>query len=212
MIAASSASIYGLADEFPTPESHPPYNNRTWYGAAKVANEAMLRSFHDMHALDYVALRYFNVYGPRMDVFGKYTEVLIRWLDCLDRGESPKIFGDGRQTMDFVYVDDVARANLLALQSDVTDEVFNVASGVETSLLQLLQTLLRIMGREDVLPEFAPERAVNPVPRRLADTTKAEKILGFQSRVDLEAGLHRLVAWRRDILTRGRRTAYEGAA
>ncbi len=212
VIAASSASIYGLADEFPTPESHPPYNNRTWYGAAKVANEAMLRSFHDMYALDYVALRYFNVYGPRMDVFGKYTEVLIRWLDCLDRGEPPKIFGDGRQTMDFVYVDDVARANLLALESDVSDEVFNVASGVETSLLQLLQALLRVTGHEDVLPEFAPPRAVNPVPRRLANTTKAEKILGFHSRVDLDQGLQRLVAWRRDALALGRQTAYEGAA
>ena len=212
VVAASSASIYGLADEFPTPESHPPYNNRTWYGAAKSANEAMLRSFHDMHGLDYVALRYFNVYGPRMDVFGKYTEVLIRWLDCLDGGERPKIFGDGRQTMDFVYVDDVVRANLLALQCDATDEVFNVASGVETSLLQLLQALLRVVGREDVSPEFGPQRAINPVPRRLADTTKAQRILGFRSQVALEEGLRHLVAWRRDVLARGQRAAYEGAA
>jgi UDP-glucose 4-epimerase len=212
LIAASSASIYGLADEFPTPESHAPYNNRTWYGAAKSANEAMLRSFHDMYGLDYVALRYFNVYGSRMDVFGKYTEVLIRWLDCLDRNEPPKIFGDGRQTMDFVNVADVARANLLALQSDITDEVFNIASGQETSLLELLQTLLRVVGRPDVSPEFGAERAVNPVPRRLADTTKAERLLGFRSQVDLADGLRSLVAWRREILARGQRAAYEGVA
>ena len=96
VVAASSASVYGLADEFPTAESHHPYNNRTLYGAAKAANEAMLRSFNDMYGLNYVALRYFNVYGPRMDVFGKYTEVLIRWLDCIDRGDTPRIFGDGK--------------------------------------------------------------------------------------------------------------------
>jgi UDP-glucose 4-epimerase len=212
VVAASSASIYGMADDFPTKESHAPYNNRTWYGAAKVANEAMLRSFNDMYGLDYVALRYFNVYGPRMDVFGKFTEVLIRWLDCIDRGEAPKIFGDGSQTMDFVYVDDVARANLLAMESDATDEVFNVASGAETSLLGLLQALLRAMGRTDVQPEFGPERAVNSVRRRLADITNAERGLGFRTQVSLEEGLRRLVAWRREILERGQRAAYEGAA
>lgn len=212
VVAASSASIYGMADAFPTPETHAPYNNRTWYGAAKTANEAMLRSFHDMHGLGYVALRYFNVYGPRMDVFGKYTEVLIRWLDCLDRGEAPKIFGDGKQTMDFVYVEDVARANVLALESDVTDEVFNVASGTETSLLGLLEALLRVTGREDVQPEFLPERSVNPVPRRLADTSKAALMLGFRSQVSLEEGLQRLVEWRRGVLARGERSAYEDAA
>jgi UDP-glucose 4-epimerase len=201
-----------MADDFPTKESHAPYNNRTWYGAAKVANEAMLRSFNDMYGLNYVALRYFNVYGPRMDVFGKFTEVLIRWLDCVDRGESPKIFGDGSQTMDFVYVDDVARANVLALESDATDDVFNVASGEETSLLELLNALLRAIGRTDVRPEFGPERAVNSVRRRRADTTKAERGLGFRTQVSLEEGLRRLVAWRREILARGQREAYEGAA
>ena len=212
VVAASSASIYGMADVFPTPESHAPYNNRTWYGAAKVLNETLLRSFNDMYGLNYVALRYFNVYGPRMDVFGKYTEVLIRWLDCLDNRVSAKIFGDGKQTMDFVYVDDIARANLLAMQSDVTDEVFNVASGTETSLLGLLEALLRVVGREDVAPEFGPERAVNPVPRRLADTTKAARMLGFRSQVGLDEGLRRLVAWRKEVIARGQREAYEGAA
>jgi UDP-glucose 4-epimerase len=211
VVAASSASVYGMADEFPTSEMHHLYNNRTLYGAAKMANEGMLRSFHDMYGLPYVALRYFNVYGPRMDVFGKYTEVLIRWLDCIDRGERPKIFGDGTQTMDFVYVTDVARANVLAMAGDVADEVFNVATGVETSLLGLLGSLLRVTGSENLAPEFLPERAVNPVPRRLADTTKATKMLGFEAEVELDEGLRRLVQWRRDVLSRGLQAAYDGA-
>jgi UDP-glucose 4-epimerase len=201
-----------MANVFPTPEDHHPYHNRTWYGAAKVANEGLARSFHEMYKLDYVALRYFNVYGPRMDVFGKYTEVLIRWLDCIDRNESPKVFGDGRQTMDFVFSEDVARANVLAMRSPVSDEVFNVASGKETSLLELLQTLLRVAGAEHLRPEFLPERAVNPVPRRWADTRKAEKLLGFRAGVGLEDGIRRLVAWRRLVLQRGQRAVYEGVA
>jgi UDP-glucose 4-epimerase len=210
VVAASSASVYGMADEFPTAETHHLYNNRTLYGASKIANEAMLRSFNEMYGLTYVALRYFNVYGPRMDVFGKYTEVLIRWLDCLDRGERPKIFGDGRQTMDFVNVEDVARANLLAMHSDVSDEVFNVASGEEISLLGLLQELLRVTGKEHIQPEFLPERSVNPVPRRLADTSKARRVLGFSAEVDLVEGLRRLVAWRREVLHQGQHAAYYG--
>jgi UDP-glucose 4-epimerase len=210
LVAASSASVYGMAEEFPTTEKHHLYNNRTLYGAAKMADEGMLRAFNDMYGLKYVALRYFNVYGPRMDVFGKYTEVLIRWLDCIDRGESPKIFGNGQQTMDFVYIDDVARANLLAMQSDVSDEVFNVASGVETSLLGLLEALLRVTGKDHVRPEFGPTRAVNPVPRRLADISKADRLLGFRAKTTLEEGLRRLVAWRREVLARGRQMDYEG--
>jgi len=194
VVAASSASVYGLAEEFPTPEHHHPYNNRTLYGAAKLFNEALLRSFHDMYDLDYVALRYFNVYGPRMDIYGAYTEVLIRWMERIAGGQSPLIFGDGTQTMDFVYVEDVARANILAALSDVTDEVFNIASGQETSLNDLASTLLRVMG-SDLQPEYGPERKVNPVPRRLADIRKAEQILGFRAQVSLEEGLRRLVAW-----------------
>ncbi|MEP6610085.1 MAG: NAD-dependent epimerase/dehydratase family protein [Burkholderiaceae bacterium] len=193
-ITASSASIYGMADVFPTSEDHHPYNNRTWYGASKMMLEGLLRSFNDMYGFPYVAYRYFNVYGPRMDIHGKYTEVLIRWMERIDAGNPPLIFGDGMQTMDFVYIDDVARANVLALASDVTDEVFNVASGAETSLNALLDTLLKVMG-SDLKPEYAPERKVNSVPRRLADTSKAEKRLGFRAEVPLAEGLHRLVEW-----------------
>jgi UDP-glucose 4-epimerase len=209
VVAASSASVYGLADVFPTPESQHPYNNRTWYGAAKVANEGMLRSFHDRYKLNYVALRYFNVYGPRMDIFGKYTEVLIRWLDCIDRNEPPKIFGDGQQTMDFVYSEDVACANLVAMRSAISDEVFNVASGTETSLLDLLKTLCRVTGSEHLRPEFLPERGVNPVSRRWADVSKAKQLLGFRAEIGLEEGLRRLVKWRRQVLERGHRAEYE---
>ena len=201
LLYASSASIYGLADSFPTSEKHHPYNNRTYYGAAKIAGEGMVRSFAEMYGLKYVALRYFNVYGPRMDIDGKYTEVLVRWLDRIEAGQTPMIFGDGLQTMDMVYIDDVIDANILAMESEVTDEVFNVASGTETSLLGLLQTLLRVT--ESILePEFMPERSVNPVPRRLADTSKAKEMLGFEAKISVEEGLKRLIAWRREVLDR----------
>jgi UDP-glucose 4-epimerase len=194
VIAASSASIYGLAEGFPTEERHHPYANDTLYGAAKTFNEGLLRSFNAMYGLDYVALRYFNVYGPRMDIHGVYTEVLVRWMERIAAGIPPLINGDGSQTMDFVYIEDIARANLLAAQSDATDEVFNVASGVETSLLELAQGLIDAMG-SDVSVEFGPVRAVNKVPRRLADTSLARERLGFEARVSLEDGLRRLVQW-----------------
>lgn len=195
VIAASSASVYGLAETFPTIEDHHPYANRTLYGAAKLFNEGLLHAFNDMHGLDCVALRYFNVYGPRMDIHGKYTEVLIRWMERIEAGEPPIIFGDGLQTMDFVHVLDVARANLLAAGSAATDRVYNVGTGVETSLLELARGLAEVMGRPELAPEFRPERAVNPVPRRLAATQAARAELGFEAAIPLAAGLAGLVAW-----------------
>ncbi|MDB5540178.1 MAG: nucleoside-diphosphate-sugar epimerase [Devosia sp.] len=194
VVAASSASVLGMAESFPTTEQHHPYNNRTIYGAAKTFNEGLLRSFAEMYGLRYVTLRYFNVYGPRMDVFGAYTEVLIRWMERIAAGQAPVIFGDGTQTMDFVHVQDIAWANMLAAKSAVTDEVFNVASGEETSLADLARGLARAMGA-DIEPEFAPARKVNPVPRRLADTTKARERLGFAAQISMEDGLRDLVAW-----------------
>jgi UDP-glucose 4-epimerase len=195
VVAASSASVYGLAQEFPTSESHHPYGNRTLYGAAKVFNEGVLRAFHDTHGLDYVALRYFNVYGPRMDIHGVYTEVLVRWMERIASGQPPLILGDGMTTMDFVYIDDIAGANLAAATSNATDAVFNVASGVETSLNALAETLLKVMGRPDLRPEYGPERRVNSVPRRLAETRNAKAELGFRAEVGLEDGLGRMVEW-----------------
>jgi UDP-glucose 4-epimerase len=194
VVASSSASVYGLAETFPTDESHHPYANDTLYGAAKVFNEGLLRSMHAMSGLDYVALRYFNVYGPRMDVHGLYTEVLVRWMERITAGQPPLILGDGSQTMDFVYIGDVARANLLAAESDVTDAAYNVASATETSLLELAQMLLQVMG-SDLSVEHGPARAVNGVTRRLADTQLARRELGFEAEVDLEEGLTRLVEW-----------------
>ena len=194
VVTASSASIYGLADIFPTREDHHPYNNRTWYGATKIMLEGLHRSYYDMFELPYVALRYFNVYGPRMDIHGKYTEVLIRWMERIANGQPPLILGDGNQTMDFVYIEDVALSNVLALKSDVNDDVFNVASGTETSLNELAAALLKVMD-SDLEPEYGPERKVNPVSRRLADTSKAESLLGFKAQVNLEEGLARLVDW-----------------
>ncbi len=196
VVAASSASVYGLATEFPTTESQHPWANDTLYGAAKVFNEGMLRSFHAMNGLDYVALRYFNVYGPRMDVHGLYTEVLIRWMERIEAGTPPLIFGDGQQTMDFVYTTDIARANLRAAEAPVTDAVFNIGSNTETSLLGLAEALLRAMG-SDLSVEFGPERAVNGVTRRLASIDAARERLGWKPEVDLETGLRSLVDfWR----------------
>jgi len=195
VIASSSASVYGLAEVFPTPESHHPYANDTFYGAAKAFNEGMLRSFTAMYGLDYVALRYFNVYGPRMDAHGKYTEVLIRWMERIAAGQPPLIFGDGAQTMDFVHVADIARANILAARADVTDRVFNIASGTETSLKDLAYALLQAMDAEGLGVEHGPERAVNGVTRRLADVSAAADQLGWKPEIGLVDGLRDLVAW-----------------
>jgi UDP-glucose 4-epimerase len=194
VVAASSASVYGLADHFPTTERQHPYDNDTLYGAAKTFNEGLLRSFHAMRGLDYVALRYFNVYGPRMDIHGLYTEVLIRWMERIEAGQPPLILGDGLQTMDFVYTEDIARANLLAAASDATDRVFNIASGTETSLIELAEALQRAMG-SDLDLEFGPPRGVNAVTRRLADTSAAAQVLGWKADIGLDEGLARLVEW-----------------
>jgi len=194
VVAASSASVYGAAEDFPTGEAHHGYGNRTMYGAAKLFNEGMLRSFNEMYGLQYVALRYFNVYGPRMDIYGAYTEVFIRWMDAIAAGRAPVIFGDGCQTMDFVHVRDIARANILAAVAPVTDEVFNIGSGTETSLKELAAALLAAMD-SPLQATHAGERKVNPVPRRLADIGAARRALGYEPSVSLDHGLRQLVAW-----------------
>jgi len=194
VIAASSASVYGQAIVFPTDELHHPYANDTLYGAAKTFNEGLLRSFHAMYGLDYVALRYFNVIGPRMDVHGLYTEVLVRWIERIERGEPLLIHGDGTQTMDFVDVRDVARANILAAQASATDVALNVASGTETSLKELADALLRVTGF-GVGIEYGPARSVNAVQRRLGDTAAAAELIGFRTRFGLDKSLHDLVSW-----------------
>jgi UDP-glucose 4-epimerase len=183
-----------LAEQFPTTEWHHPYHNDTFYGAAKTFNEGMLKSFHAMYGLNYVGLRYFNVYGPRMDIHGLYTEVLIRWMERIAAGLPPLIFGDGLQTMDFVYTTDIAHANLLAASSKITKGVYNIASGTETSLKGLAEALVIAMG-SDLGVEHGPERPVNGVTRRLASTDAARRDLGFSATVSLADGLRNLVAW-----------------
>src|SRR3954469_13492514 len=194
VVSASSASIYGQAEEFPTNEKHHGYGNRTIYGATKMYSEGLLRSFYEMYGLNYVAVRYSNVYGPRMDAFGVYTEVMIRWMERLSKGQPCLILGDGAQTMDFVFVTDIARANLRAANSSITDDVLNIASGTESSLTELAAVLGRVMG-VDLPPEYGPARKATPVWRRLADVKKAERLIGFKAKVSLEEGLRQLVRW-----------------
>ncbi len=203
VVASSSASVYGQADVLPTAEDHHPWNNDTIYGAAKAFNEGLLLSFRKMYDLDYVALRYFNVYGPRMDIYGVYTEVLVRWMERIEQGEPPLILGDGSQTMDLVHVSDVAAANVLAAATPHVGETYNVATGTSTSLAELAATLSRVMGAPELVPVHGPERATNGVRSRLADISKARDLLGFTAAYPLEAGLADLVAWwrsRRSIL------------
>jgi UDP-glucose 4-epimerase len=193
IVAGSSASVYGSAEDFPTAESHHPYNNRTLYGAAKTFNEGLLSSFSEMYGLRYVALRYFNVYGPRMEARGACTELFIRWMDRI-ASQAPVVIGDGTQTTDFVHVYDVARANILAARANVSDEVFNVASGKETSLRTVADLLSRIMG-VSIKIEQIPQRKADRVRRRLGSTRRAKDMLGFEAMISLEQGLKTLVEW-----------------
>ena len=194
VIYSSSASVYGLAQNFPTPETDHPYDNQTFYGAAKLWGEQLFRSYKFMYNLDYVALRYFNAYGPRMDTDGKYTEVMIKWLDCIRDNRNPLIYGDGSTTMDFVYVKDIAKANVAALRADASDEVFNIGNCVETSLRELLEVFLKV-NNSAMKPEHHEENSVNPVSRRLAGIDKAKSLLGFSPATSLETGLAELSAW-----------------
>jgi UDP-glucose 4-epimerase len=197
VVAASSASVYGNPSYLPMDESHP-FNNRTIYGAGKIACEQMLRAYYAMYGLPYVAFRYFNAYGPRMDIVGVYTEVLIRWLDAIEVNQPPLIFGDGTQSMDFVFVGDVARANVLAAQTDVTDEVFNVGTGTQTSLSELCDLLLRLTD-SSLRPERREARQVANVQARRAGVEKAAKLLDFRANVSLREGLQELIRWRHSM-------------
>jgi UDP-glucose 4-epimerase len=194
VLAASSASVYGEPSYLPMDESHP-FNNRTLYGGLKIANEQMLRAYSDMHGLAYVVLRPFNLYGPRMDVFGVYTEVMIRWLERLTQGQPPVIFVDGKQTMDFVCVTDAADAYIAAAESGASDVALNLGSGTETSLSGLCRMLCETFGRPDLQPVFEAPRKVNPVTRRQAAVGLAKNTIGFEARTDLRSGLRQLVEW-----------------
>ena len=195
VVFSSSASVYGDALFTPMTEDHP-FNNRTMYGATKIAGEQFFRAFHEQHGLDYVGLRYMNVYGPRMDYRGPYVSVIMRVLDRIEAGQPPIIFGDGSQTYDFVHVSDVARANILALESDATDTFVNIGAGVNTTISELVERILAITG-SNLRPEYRPDEHTF-VTHRFGSTDVAERLFGFRASIPLDAGLRSVVEWRRN--------------
>jgi UDP-glucose 4-epimerase len=193
VVYSSSASVYGDAVSTPMTEDHP-FNNRTMYGATKVAGEQFCRAIYEQHGLDYVGLRYMNLYGPRMDYKGAYVSVIMKVLDKIAAGEPPVIFGDGSQAYDFIHVADGARANVLALKSDATDVCLNVGTGVKTTIRELVDELLAITGSE-VEPEYRPEEQ-SFVTHRVGSTELAEQLTGFRAGIDYREGLRSVVEWR----------------
>lgn len=194
VIYSSSASVYGDALSTPMTEDHP-FNNRTMYGATKIAGEQFFRAFHEQHGLDYVGLRYMNVYGPRMDYKGTYVSVIMKVLDRIETGERPVIFGDGSQAYDFVHVTDVARANICALKSDATDVNLNVGTGVQTTIKELVEVLLEETGT-DIEPEYKPDEQMF-VTNRVGSTELSEQLTGFSWEIPYREGLRSVIDWRR---------------
>lgn len=195
LVFSSSASVYGDPSYLPMDEKHP-FNNTTAYGAAKIANEEMIKAFRAMYGLNYIILRYFNVYGPRMDIYGIYTEVLIKWLDKIDTNKPPIIHGGGKQSLDFVYVRDVVQANVQALESNLNEGVYNVGTGKSISLEELLDILLE-ETKSDLKPIYEPTVKRPYVQKRCADTTRAEMELGFVTQTTIREGLRKLIEWRK---------------
>lgn len=194
VVYSSSASVYGDALVIPMTEEHP-FNNRSMYGATKIAGEQFMRAAFHQNGFPYVALRYMNIYGPRMDDRGAYVSVIMKVLDRLDAGLPPIIYGDGTQAYDFVHVTDVARANILAMQADTVDEAYNIGMGVKTTIGELVARLLEITG-SDLRPEYR-EDPNTFVKHRIGSTDKAERDLGFRAAIDLDAGLRSVVEWHR---------------
>lgn len=194
IVYSSSASVYGNALVIPMTEEHP-FNNRTTYGATKIANEQMFRAIHEQHKLPYIGFRYMNVYGPRMDYAGTYVSVIMLVLDRIFSGQPPRIFGDGSQTYDFVYVKDVAEANILGMKADCSDELFNIGSGDGRTIKELVNMLLKMTG-SSLKPEYLPQ-AQSFVTHRIGSVDKAEKLLGFKAHTSLEDGLRRVIEWRK---------------
>ncbi len=193
LVYSSSASVYGDAVEEPMTEDHP-FNNTTFYGATKVAGEAMATALHHRYDLPFVGLRYMNVYGPRQDYQGAYIAVIMKMLDALDSGEPLTIYGDGSQAYDFVYVEDCAAANICAMQADTTDRFYNVGTGTRTSIEELAELLLEITG-SDVGIRYEPSGPTF-VKNRIGSPDRARHEIGFDASVPLETGLRRLIEWR----------------
>jgi UDP-glucose 4-epimerase len=196
IVYSSSASVYGDALFTPMTEDHP-FNNRTTYGASKIACEQMFRAIHEQSKLPYIGLRYMNIYGPRMDYKGTYVSVIMKVLDRIVSGQPPIVHGNGTQTYDFVYVDDAAQANLLGMKADSVDEFFNIGSGIGTTINELVDILLELMG-SPLRPEYRPQER-SFVTQRIGSTAKAEELLGFKARTPLAEGLRRVVEWRRSF-------------
>jgi UDP-glucose 4-epimerase len=192
VVYSSSASVYGNALQVPMTEEHP-FNNRTFYGATKIAGEQMFRAFNEVHDLRYVGLRYMNIYGPRMDDKGTYVSVIVKVLDRLDQGLHPQIYGDGSQSYDFVHVRDVARANVLAMRSDASDVFLNIGAGTRTTISELVAKILEITGSE-AEPEYQAQGRTF-VTHRIGSTEMARDLLGFEAEVSLDDGLRDVVEW-----------------
>lgn len=204
LVYSSSASVYGDAIQEPMTEDHP-FNNKNFYGATKIACEAMLRSFYHRYNLNYVGLRYMNVYGPRQDYQGAYIAVIMKMLDAIDKGQSPTIMGDGSEAFDFVAVEDCALANLAAMKANIADQYYNVGTGKRTSLKELAELLIEITGCQKPI-NYAPRSEATFVRNRIGCPQKAIKEIQFKATIDLLEGLKRLVDWRNshqeEVITR----------
>jgi UDP-glucose 4-epimerase len=195
LVMSSSASVYGDAVEEPMTEEHP-FNNKNFYGATKICGEAMARAYHHRYGLQYVGLRYMNVYGPRQDYRGAYIAVIMKMLDAIDRGEGPTILGDGSEAFDFVAVEDCARANVCAMGSDVADRFYNVGTGKRTTLKEIAEKLINLTGSNQPIA-YAPRSQATLVRNRIGSPVKAKAEIGFEASIDLDDGLKRLIEWRR---------------
>jgi UDP-glucose 4-epimerase len=195
LVWSSSASVYGDAVEEPMTEDHP-FNNKNFYGATKICGEAMARAYHFRYGLDYVGLRYMNVYGPRQDYRGAYIAVIMKMLDAIDRGEGPTILGDGSEAFDFVAVEDCARANLCAMSATATDRFYNIGTGKRTSLKQIAEKLLTLTGSNQPI-NYAPGSHATLVRNRIGSAKRSSEEIGFTAQIDLDDGLKRLIDWRR---------------
>lgn len=194
LVYSSSASVYGDAVEEPMTEEHP-FNNKNFYGATKIAGEAMLRAFHHRYGLNFVGLRYMNVYGPRQDYHGAYIAVIMKMLDAIDKGQSPTIMGDGSEAFDFVAVEDCGRANVCAMKAETVDQFYNVGTGKRTSLRELAEMLIELTSCQQPI-QYAPRSQATLVRNRIGSPRKASAEIGFTAGIDLREGLERLIEWR----------------
>ncbi len=194
LVYSSSASVYGDAVEEPMTEDHP-FNNQNFYGATKICGEAMARALHFRYGLNYVGLRYMNVYGPRQDYHGAYIAVIMKMLDAIDRGEAPTIYGDGSEAFDFVAVEDCGAANVCAMKADTNDRFYNVGTGKRTSLKEVAEKLIKLTKCSKSI-QFAPRSQATLVRNRIGSAKRASEEIKFDAKIDLDDGLQRLIEWR----------------